>query len=70
MSNVGTIDRIARTIVGLVLLIAPFVAGWPTLVLAIGGVVGVILIVTAAIGFCPIYALLGLSSKQRSPRTH
>jgi hypothetical protein len=41
-------------------------AGWPTLVLALSGIVGVVLVVTAAISFCPIYALLGLSSKRGS----
>lgn len=65
MSNVGTLDRIIRALAGLALIIVPFVAAWPTLALVIGVIVGLVLIVTAAIGFCPIYALLGLSSKQR-----
>lgn len=65
MSNVGTPDRIIRAPVGLAFIVVPFVAAWPTLELVISDIVGVVLIVTAAIGFCPIYALLGLSSKQR-----
>ena len=65
MSNVGTLDRIIRALAGLALIIVPFVAAWPTLALVISVIVGLVLIVTAAIGFCPIYALLGLSSKQR-----
>ena len=64
MSNVGNIDRIIRTIVGIALIIAPFVAGWPLLGLVISVIVGVVLVATAAIGFCPIYAALGLSSKR------
>jgi hypothetical protein len=70
MSNVGTIDRIVRAIVGLGLLIVPFVASWPALVLAISVLVGLILIATAVISFCPIYALLGLSSKPSGRVTH
>lgn len=65
MSNVGTLDRIIRAIVGLVLIVVPFVAGWPVLAAVIGAIVGVVLVATAAISFCPIYALLGLSSKRR-----
>ena len=65
MSNVGTLDRIIRALAGLALIIVPFVAAWSTLALVISVIVGLVLIVTAAIGFCPIYALLGLSSKQR-----
>ena len=64
MSNVGNIDRIIRTIVGIALIIAPFAAGWPLLGLVISVIVGVVLVATAAIGFCPIYAALGLSSKR------
>ena len=55
MSNVGTIDRILRVVVGLVLISLVFVGpqtpwGW----------IGVIPIATAAIGFCPAYRLFGI----------
>jgi hypothetical protein len=65
MANVGTLDRIVRAIVGLALIAAPFLAGWPPLVMVISVIVGVVLVATAAISFCPIYAVLGLSSKRR-----
>jgi len=64
MSNVGTIDRIIRAIVGLALIIVPFVAAWPTLALLIAVILGVVLVATSALSFCPIYAALGLSSKR------
>ena len=64
MPNLGTIDRSIRAIVGLALIVVPFVAVWPIVGLVISVVVGVILIGTAAISFCPIYAALGLSSKR------
>ena len=63
MSNVGTPDRIMRTIVGLALIVAPFVVGWSTLALATSVFAGLVLIGTAATSFCPIYAALRLSSK-------
>ncbi len=53
--NVGTLDRILRVIVGVVLIALVFVGpktawGW----------IGVIPLVTAFIGFCPAYRLLGI----------
>lgn len=65
MSNVGTLDRIVRAIVGIALIAAPFIAGWPMVIMIISVIVGVVLVATAAFSFCPIYALLGLSSKRR-----
>jgi hypothetical protein len=64
MSNVGTPDRIIRAIVGLSLIIVPVVAAWSTLALVTSAVIGVVLVVTAAIGFCPIYAAIGISSRR------
>jgi hypothetical protein len=64
MSNLGTIDRTIRAIVGLALIIIPFMVAWPTLALVIAVIVGVVLVVTSAMSFCPIYAVLGLSSKR------
>ena len=56
-TNVGTIDRIARVILGLVLIAL-------TLTGAIGawGWIGILPLATAAIGFCPAYTLFGLST--------
>lgn len=65
MPNVGNIDRIIRAILGIVLVAVPFVAGWPTLGVVASVVAGAVLLGTAAFSFCPIYAVLGLSSKRR-----
>lgn len=63
MPNVGALDRILRGIIGLALIILPFLLNWPTLVMVTSIVVGLVLVGTAALSFCPIYALLGISSK-------
>ena len=69
MSNVGTIDRLVRLVIGAALTLAPFITGWPvwtsTVALWASVVVGVVLVATSAFGFCPIYAALGLSSKRK-----
>lgn len=69
MSNVGTLDRIIRFILGAVLIVAPLFTGWPIWSdsLALWGsiVVGGVLIATSALSFCPIYAALRLSSKRQ-----
>jgi hypothetical protein len=56
-TNVGNIDRILRIVIGLVL-IALTLTG----TIGVWGWIGVVLIATAAMGFCPLYTLVGFSS--------
>jgi len=60
--NVGKGDQIFRFVLGIVLLLAYFL-GW------VGGawgvvslIVGIVLVATAAVRFCPLYRLLGLNT--------
>jgi O-antigen ligase len=55
--NVGGLDRIARIALGLVL-IALTLTG----TLGVWGWLGVVPLLTGAVGFCPLYPLLGLST--------
>ena len=60
--NEGTVDRVVRVVLG-VLLVAAWAFGWLGGTLAVVlGVVGTVLIGTAAVGFCPIYRMLGMST--------
>ena len=56
-TNVGTIDRILRITLGIVLigLAATGTVGW-------WGWLGAVPLLTGLIGWCPPYAILGLSS--------
>ncbi|MCE2689605.1 MAG: DUF2892 domain-containing protein [Betaproteobacteria bacterium] len=56
-TNVGGIDRIVRAVIGLAL-IALTLAG----TIGVWGWIGVVPLLTAALGFCPIYTMLGFSS--------
>lgn len=55
--NVGGIDRVLRAIIGLVLISLVFVGPQ-----TVWGWVGLIPLGTAILGWCPPYALLGLST--------
>ena len=56
-SNVGDIDRILRVVVGLALIaltLTGTIGSW--------GWIGVVPLLTAALGFCPLYTVLGFST--------
>lgn len=58
-SNVGSIDRVIRVVVGLVLLSLPF---WLDTPWRWFGLIGLMPLVTGLAGRCPGYRLLGLST--------
>ena len=56
-TNEGGVDRLLRVLAGLVLvgLAATGTVGW-------WGWIGVVLLVTGAIGWCPLYTFLGIKT--------
>ena len=55
--NEGTIDRVLRVVLGLVLLSLVFVGPqtwW--------GLIGLVPLVTGLVGSCPVYSILGIST--------
>lgn len=70
--NVGTPDRIIRVILGVLLIAAPIITGWTLFtnpVLTWGVVlVGLVLIVTGAVRFCPAYRILNLDTSKGTKR--
>ena len=61
-SNVGQTDRIVRGGVAVVAAVLAAVVGLGSLGGIILAVVAVIMAVTAAVGTCPIYSVLGVST--------
>lgn len=58
--NVGRTDRLLRAVLGIIAITLVYTGPrtpW--------GYVGIMLLLTAIIGFCPLYALLGISSRSR-----
>ncbi len=59
--NMGKVDRIIRIVIGILLIAGLFfVSG--TLLKAILGIIGLVMILTAATGFCPLYVPFGIST--------
>ena len=59
--NVGTVDRVIRIVVGLAILSLVFV-GPQTM----WGLLGLVPLLTAVVGWCPPYAILGINTCSRS----
>jgi len=57
MINEGTLDRAIRIVIGLALVSLTMVGPKSML-----GLIGIVPLVTGAVGFCPLYKLLGLST--------
>jgi hypothetical protein len=61
-SNEATIDRVIRAVVGVAVLLGAFAIGSGSVAFVLLLVVGAILLVTAAVGFCPLYRVFGMST--------
>lgn len=64
LKNEASIDRLVRFVLGVVLLSLVFIGpktawGW----------LGIIPLATAALGFCPLYRLLGINTCRMQKRT-
>ena len=62
--NVGTLDRIIRAVLGVVLLWLAFFSGVPAMEAGalkwVAAVVGIVMLVVAVVRVCPIYSILGI----------
>jgi uncharacterized membrane protein len=63
-TNMSSVDRVVRGIVGVVLILIALFLAMSTVLQVIFIVIGAILVITALIGFCPLYKLLGISTKK------
>ncbi len=63
-SNVGGIDRILRIVVGLGVLSLFFI--YPTSAYRYWSLLGLVPLLTGLVGWCPPYAILGLSTCKKA----
>lgn len=65
--NMGTADRIIRTILAITLAVLYYmgiISGTTAVVL---GILAVIFLLTSLLGYCPLYAPLGIQTCRKSP---
>jgi len=60
--NMGTLDRILRIVVGLALIAFAIPLGFPWVDWNWLGWIGLVPLITAFAGSCPVYSLFGLTS--------
>lgn len=63
--NMGSVDRIIRVALALVAGILIFTGTATGAAAAVLGILAVVFLGTSAIAFCPLYVLLGISTKKK-----
>lgn len=61
-TNVGFLDRVVRVAIGVALIAYAIPLGFPVTGWNWVGWIGVVPLLTAAVGFCPAYTLLGVTT--------
>lgn len=56
-ANVGTIDRVLRVVVGIILIALAFTGQ-----IGVWGYIGVVPVLTGLFRFCPLYSMLGMNT--------
>lgn len=61
-ANVGNADKLIRLVLAVVAAVVAFSVGASSALGIVLLVVAAVLLVTAAVGFCPLYRLIGMST--------
>lgn len=64
--NMGKTDRVLRTVLAVIVLVLYFSDQLTSLAAIILGIFALVFLVTSVLGFCPLYVLLGISSKKQT----
>jgi len=68
-ANVGSADRMARIVIGAVLILLPLLGSFLSASSALGIIsliAGTVLVVTGFVSFCPLYRIIGASTRAKS----
>ena len=63
--NMGTIDRVIRTVLALVVAILYFTKNISGLAAIILGIFAIVFLLTSIVGFCPLYTVLGIRTTKK-----
>jgi hypothetical protein len=66
--NVNSIDKVIRILLAIVLGVLIFTSQVTGILAIVLGVLAVVLVLTSVLSFCPIYALLNLSTVKKSEK--
>ena len=66
IKNMGSFDRIVQIIIGVVLIAYAVPLGFPHTGWNWVGWIGVVPLLTAVVGNCPLYSVLGVSASSRA----
>ncbi|TCW60571.1 DUF2892 domain-containing protein [Treponema sp. J25] len=64
--NMGLVDRLVRVVLALVVGVLVFTGQLTGVAAVILGIFAVVFLLTSAVGFCPLYVPLGISTKKKS----
>jgi hypothetical protein len=67
--TVGTADAVARVILAAVIAGLYFLGKISGGVAVAAGILAAILVLTAVTGYCPLFSMLGISTRKREPGT-
>lgn len=63
--NAGTIDRVVRVVIGIVLLYAVATGMISGIIMYVAGLLGIMMLVTAALAYCPLYPVLKIDTASK-----
>ncbi|QRZ14383.1 DUF2892 domain-containing protein (plasmid) [Paracoccus methylovorus] len=63
--NIGSTERALRLILGVVLVLLPFLTALSMLWTWVSVIAGLVLVVTGVVRFCPLWAMLGICTAGR-----
>lgn len=61
-SNTGNADRAIRVVIAIVAAVGAWLVGFGSVLGIILLVIGAVMLVTAAVGFCPLYRVFGINT--------
>ena len=65
IKNMGTVDRLVRTVLALIVVALYFTGQISGVTAIILGIIAAIFLLTSAIAFCPLYVPLKLSTRKK-----
>ena len=63
--NAGTVDRIVRVVIGIVLLYVVATGKVEGIVMYVAAILGAMMLITAALAYCPLYPVMKINTASK-----